>query len=377
MKKLLAIIMLSVLAVIYTLPVFVFAQNLAPKTYCWTEKECGKAGGIYTDKITPGDCVQSVIKYGYCFPKETSVKLQVPIGTLGETTSLTQYIPAVYNYLVAIVSIVAIIMIMVGGLRYLTAGGNPSAITSAKETILGAVIGLFLTFGSYVILQTINPALVTLSLPPVKMVAPQSLAQWCPNDGDFVGKFQCGIKYTPQSNPTPPINSGYCLGVACEPTKESTTQGCYSGTISPLTDTPHCVPDLIGKLIKTLENKAAACNGSVLKQLSGTCSSMIIFTKGQISDRGLNDSPTFKEYLTYAVKNLTGVLVINPNEFMDIASDGSLRVELCAEVTLASKSFGCNKNDIAINYVAQSISKAWNAQDKKFLDAIAGPLGTP
>ncbi|MFA4987802.1 MAG: pilin, partial [Candidatus Brocadiia bacterium] len=65
-----------------------------------------------------------------------------------------------YKYAVAIVSIIAVIMVMVGGLRWLTAGGSATAISAAKETISGATVGLTLLLGSYLVLYTINPALV-------------------------------------------------------------------------------------------------------------------------------------------------------------------------------------------------------------------------
>jgi hypothetical protein len=35
-------------------------------------------------------------------------------------------------------------MIIVGGLRYITSGGNDTSITSAKNTILYAIIGLII-----------------------------------------------------------------------------------------------------------------------------------------------------------------------------------------------------------------------------------------
>jgi len=38
--------------------------------------------------------------------------------------------------------VVAVIMIIIGGFRYITSGGNDTSITSAKNTILYAVIGL-------------------------------------------------------------------------------------------------------------------------------------------------------------------------------------------------------------------------------------------
>lgn len=41
-----------------------------------------------------------------------------------------------------IIGIAAVIMIMVGGLRYITSGGDSGRLASAKDTILYAIIGL-------------------------------------------------------------------------------------------------------------------------------------------------------------------------------------------------------------------------------------------
>ena len=43
-----------------------------------------------------------------------------------------------------IVGVVAIIMIIVGGFRYITSGGDSSKVGSAKNTIIYAIIGLIL-----------------------------------------------------------------------------------------------------------------------------------------------------------------------------------------------------------------------------------------
>ncbi len=55
---------------------------------------------------------------------------------------LNDLIRQIINLLSAIVGIVAVIMIIVGGLRYITSGGSDSNVTGAKNTILYAIIGL-------------------------------------------------------------------------------------------------------------------------------------------------------------------------------------------------------------------------------------------
>ncbi|MBI5076805.1 TMEM14 family protein [Candidatus Falkowbacteria bacterium] len=103
-------------------------------------------------------------------------KINVPFDTLqpfstamvtpGEAVSIpwmAQYIIAVYRYAIIIGSILAVIVIMIGGILYLTAGGIPNNVKKAGSLIFGAIIGLVLLLSSHLILNTINPNLTQLS----------------------------------------------------------------------------------------------------------------------------------------------------------------------------------------------------------------------
>ncbi|OVE79229.1 hypothetical protein BVY00_00950 [bacterium G20] len=57
---------------------------------------------------------------------------------------LNNIIHTVINLLSVIVGVVAVIMIIVGGLRYITSGGSDTSVTGAKNTILYAIIGLII-----------------------------------------------------------------------------------------------------------------------------------------------------------------------------------------------------------------------------------------
>ena len=63
-------------------------------------------------------------------------------------------------------------MIIFAGVQWITSGGNSEAITKSKKRIGGAVIGLFIAYMSFFILNTINPALVKLRLPQVYLFRP-------------------------------------------------------------------------------------------------------------------------------------------------------------------------------------------------------------
>lgn len=58
------------------------------------------------------------------------------------TDRVNNIITTVVNIFSAIVGIVSVIMIIYGGFKYITSGGDSSKVTEAKNTIIYAVIGL-------------------------------------------------------------------------------------------------------------------------------------------------------------------------------------------------------------------------------------------
>jgi hypothetical protein len=62
----------------------------------------------------------------------------------GAVNRINDIVHTIINLISAVVAIVAVVMIIVGGLRYITSGGNDTSVTSAKNTILYAIIGLII-----------------------------------------------------------------------------------------------------------------------------------------------------------------------------------------------------------------------------------------
>jgi hypothetical protein len=61
----------------------------------------------------------------------------------GESTErLNGLIKTIINIVSIVVGVVAVIMIVFGGLRYITSGGDSSNVSSAKNTIIYAIVGL-------------------------------------------------------------------------------------------------------------------------------------------------------------------------------------------------------------------------------------------
>lgn len=69
------------------------------------------------------------------------------------TTSLDDTIATVINVLSSLVGVIAVIMIIIGGYRYITSGGASDKVTSAKNTLLYAVIGLVIVALAQVIVK--------------------------------------------------------------------------------------------------------------------------------------------------------------------------------------------------------------------------------
>ena len=57
-------------------------------------------------------------------------------------TTINNIIETVINIFSLVVGVVSVIMIIIGGFKYITSGGESNNITSAKNTILYAIIGL-------------------------------------------------------------------------------------------------------------------------------------------------------------------------------------------------------------------------------------------
>lgn len=90
-------------------------------------------------------------------------------GTYFYISWIPELISAIYKFGIAIISIVAVVMIIVQGMRVVASGGGEQKAAAYKK-ILQAVIGLFIAWGSFAILYNINPALVQFNALKVKVV---------------------------------------------------------------------------------------------------------------------------------------------------------------------------------------------------------------
>ena len=70
-----------------------------------------------------------------------------------------------YRFSLLAAGVLAFGAVVYGGIKYTFAAGNPSGQSEGKEWVKGALLGLVLLGGAYLVLLTINPQLVELELP--------------------------------------------------------------------------------------------------------------------------------------------------------------------------------------------------------------------
>jgi uncharacterized membrane protein YgcG len=94
------------------------------------------------------------------------VTQSLPSGAAGPGATIFNF----YNFALFISGILAFGAIVWGGIKYALAAGNPSGQSEGKQWIQGALIGLLLLAGAYIILKTINPALISLDIPQLSQL---------------------------------------------------------------------------------------------------------------------------------------------------------------------------------------------------------------
>ena len=70
-------------------------------------------------------------------------------GQPSELFGIGGVVSTVTNVLLFIVGALSVVMLIIGGLRYVISGGNSTAVTAAKNTILYAIVGLVIAFVAF------------------------------------------------------------------------------------------------------------------------------------------------------------------------------------------------------------------------------------
>jgi hypothetical protein len=80
----------------------------------------------------------------------------VPANTLGRVTDPLAIVRGVIQFILIIAFVAAFIMLLIGGIRWITAGGDEKGVASARNMITGALIGLVVVLVAYAMIRLVE-----------------------------------------------------------------------------------------------------------------------------------------------------------------------------------------------------------------------------
>ena len=135
----------------YILSAVLFVSLVVAPLYVFAKSDCPPAGATTLQVPLPGVGTQCEDGTWY-----------IPRASEGGGISL--YVSSFFDWFVGLISLVAVVVIMIGGVRWLIAVGSKEKIQQAQGMIGGAVGTLVLVFVSFTALKIINPDIVNLTL---------------------------------------------------------------------------------------------------------------------------------------------------------------------------------------------------------------------
>jgi hypothetical protein len=186
------------------------------------------------------------------------------IPGFGKPGDFPSHIMAVYNFGLWVVGLAALLMISIGGFIYITSAGNNSQTGKAKAIITDAIIGILMALTSYLLLYTINPALVQIQ--PLKPLegAPGTGAAGVPGVPGGPGGTTNGYKAAcPNTSATTPID--YTKAASDNNIKVSSNCDKYNFTNNSGVDP---------KLLKSIAQLETSCGSNNVTSTSGACGLM-------------------------------------------------------------------------------------------------------
>ncbi|MEK9155518.1 MAG: pilin [Patescibacteria group bacterium] len=148
---------------------------------CWTKSECdafsqeirGEITGATWGTEMPYNCSRtksSNEEMRHCYAEDVPYDLNISIGNVTKVENLPVYINAVYAWLLPAGALVAVVMMMIGGIQYVMSRGKEKYISKGKDRITNAITGLVLLLSVFVILNLIDPRLTSLNALKVPLI---------------------------------------------------------------------------------------------------------------------------------------------------------------------------------------------------------------
>lgn len=265
---------------------------------------------------------------------------KVPVGQPGadgfiRSDLLSNYIQAIYNYGLSIGGVLAVVMLMAGGLMWLVSGGDSGKISQAKTLITGSLVGLLILFGAYLILNTINPDLVKMEGVRVMGVKPQlgnAIMTCCDSKLGFIsiqvkdenGKMTItqddtkigavkGAEFTTCENFNKSVTCNKNQGASCEFDRNAKNQYLCTDPAK------ICCACTMGTAL--MNNRYNECKENISKtECEKFCEERLV----------IYNSVNGENYKLYNLSNISGFGRINPSVYECKATTGAVKGEVCA-----------------------------------------------
>ena len=132
------------------------------------------ANGVITKCTTPGDaCIDGICKANADTYGLNTIENTVTLGK----KSLTETVAQLINVALSLLGIIAVVIILVGGFKWMTAGGNEDKVGEAKKMIISGVIGLAIIMSAFAIAQFVIKSLASQTGADQNQALPEGLIQ--------------------------------------------------------------------------------------------------------------------------------------------------------------------------------------------------------
>jgi glucose uptake protein GlcU len=98
--------------------------------------------------VAPTDNVSAITLFSDCQGKGST-----EVCKAANTDDATDMTKKIINTLLFVLGIIAVIMIVIGGIKYTASNGDASRVKSAKDTVMYSVIGLIVAIFAYAIVN--------------------------------------------------------------------------------------------------------------------------------------------------------------------------------------------------------------------------------
>ncbi|MDD5726642.1 MAG: pilin [Patescibacteria group bacterium] len=189
-------------------------QNI--NSFCFTEAECSKASDPGSWVSGQGCPSKGNTLQGYCKAPVPQYSLQYPLGGVTTISGLKNFIGLIFNYGMSIIIIVAAVLFIYGGFRYLFSA-IADDIQTAKTIMTDSAIGLAMGLGAYAILANVNFNTINLRAFDVFMINKLSFYDvlYCADVKPAAGKTEA--KFQDAGSPFSPleldVTKGYPLSL--------------------------------------------------------------------------------------------------------------------------------------------------------------------